>query len=226
MLFSRKKPIVPDYTMNSLSTPDRKSALTVVLASQSKYREAQLRQIHIQATIHPADIDETPKPGEPAEELAQRLALAKARRVAQARAQQNAPSALIIGCDQTASCNGERLFKPGTADIARQQLRMTSGQTVIFYSAVALLNTQTNKFQDDVIRTEVKFRQLTDQQISHYVERERPLDCAGSFKCEGLGIALFDYIRSDDPSALVGLPLIRLTDFLTTEQQSPLSTHG
>lgn len=208
--------------MTTLDPTAYSAELPLILASGSRYRQEQIKQLKLSAEPHPADIDETPIANESALQLALRLARAKAEYVALVRNQHSAADALIIGCDQTADCKGHLLHKPGTADIACEQLSWCSGHTVAFYSAICLLNSIDNTFQNDVVITEVKFRQLSNQQIHNYVAREQPLDCAGSFKCEGLGIALFERIRSDDPSALIGLPLIRLTDFLINAGRPPL----
>lgn len=181
----------------------------IILASGSPYRKAQIQQLQLSAKCIPAHIDESSRQGETAHTLALRLAQTKAKSVAL-----DYPAAIIIGCDQTASCEQRLLGKPGTNTKAEEQLVWCSGKSVHFHSAICAYSTVHKTILADVVTTEVKFRPLSKAQISDYVTREQPLDCAGSFKCEGLGIALFEYIRSDDPSALIGLPLIRLTDFL------------
>lgn len=183
--------------------------LPIILASGSPYRKIQMQQLQLPIKSIPAHIDETPRPGEAADSLALRLAQTKAQSVAR-----DNPTAIIVGCDQTASCEKRLLGKPGTSAKAEEQLTWCSGKSVYFYSALCAYNAVNKTILADIVTTEVKFRPLSQAQISNYVRREQPLDCAGSFKCEGLGIVLFEHIRSDDPSALIGLPLIRLTDFL------------
>lgn len=185
--------------------------LSLVLASSSRYRQAQLASLGIQADIHAPDIDETPLHKETALELALRLAAEKARKVAALY-----PDHLVIGADQVAviehEAGNELLGKPGTEDNARDQLRRCAGKQVLFYSALSVCHHTTHQQITDHEVTRVHFRQLTDTDIQGYVETEQPLDCAGSFKCEGRGVLLFDAIDSRDPSALVGLPLMLLRE--------------
>jgi septum formation protein len=150
------------------------------------------------------EVDETPLPGEAPRSLALRLALAKARAVAQLH-----PDAVVIGSDQVADLAGEPLGKPGHHERAVAQLRQMRGQTVVFQTAVAVVCAATGFEQIDLAPVEVKFRDLSDAEIERYLRAEQPYDCAGSAKSEGLGIALLDAIHSDDPTALIGLPLIR-----------------
>ena len=145
-----------------------------------------------------------------AENLAQRLARQKAQAVACAF-----PAALVIGCDQTLAFGNAILGKPGSRAAAMQQLQQLRGQTVIFHSALALLDTRDGSTQQAVVDTTVTYRDLTDTHIARYLDRDQPFDCAGSFKSESLGIAILASVQSDDPSALVGLPLIALTAMLT-----------
>lgn len=180
----------------------------LVLASGSTYRRAQLQQLGLAFTCRPVDINESVAPGETAREAALRLSTAKASAVVEPG------QILVIGSDQTAALDDKILGKPGTTDNAVNQLSACSGRQVTFYSGLCVLDTETSAVQQACIVTSVKFRKLTARQISHYISREQPLDCAGSFKCEGLGIALFESITSDDPSALIGLPLISLTKML------------
>lgn len=180
----------------------------LILASGSTYRRAQLQQLGLAFTCMPAAIDESIAPGETAREAALRLSIAKASAVAEQE------HALIIGSDQTAALDDNILGKPGTEDNAVNQLLACSDRQVTFYSGLCVLDTATGANRQACIVTSVKFRKLTNQQIRNYISREQPLDCAGSFKCEGLGIALFESITSDDPSALIGLPLISLTKML------------
>lgn len=150
-------------------------------------------------------VDETASPGETPAALAARLALAKARVVADRN-----PSALVIGSDQVAQHGGDSIGKPGNAEAACAQLRRFSGRTVVFHSAFALLCVESGfQFEEDVV-TEVRFRQLSEDEITRYVALDKPFDCAGSIRTESTGPALFEYMRSDDPSAIMGLPLIAL----------------
>lgn len=182
----------------------------LVLASSSRYRAAQLQTLGIAFRCESPDIDESPLPGESAVALALRLAAAKS----QAVASRCEPGALVIGCDQTVAFGEQVLGKPGDYDAAMRQLQQLRGQTVTFHSALALLDTRNGLLQQQVIDTTVRYRPLTDTQIAAYLERDRPFDCAGSFKSEALGIAILDAVHSDDPTALVGLPLITLTAML------------
>ncbi len=162
-------------------------------------------------TICP-EIDETPLPNEAPYEMSVRLAQHKALAVAA-----HFPEALIIGSDQVAHLNGKIFGKPGTPENAVRQLSQMSGQTVIFNTALALLNTKTRQLRHESVPTQVRFRTLSDTEIQRYVEKERPLDCAGSAKSEGLGISLLEAITCDDPTALIGLPLIALSKLLREE---------
>ncbi|WP_374246235.1 nucleoside triphosphate pyrophosphatase, partial [Zoogloea sp.] len=175
--------------------------MKLVLASTSTYRRELLQRFGLPFEVARPDIDESPLPGESPRGTAERLAIEKARAVAG-----QFDDALIIGSDQVAALGDIRFGKPGTVERAVAQLQQMSGQTVIFHTALALLNTQTGEAQLDVVPTEVRFRPLSHDEIVRYVERERPLDCAGSAKSEGLGIALLDALSGDDPNALVGLP--------------------
>jgi septum formation protein len=186
------------------------SSRQLILASSSVYRQRLLTQLGLSFKSLSPDIDESAHPNEPPEELTKRLAMAKAE-----RALLDHPTALIIGSDQVAELNGLILGKPHTQERAFAQLKHCSGQTVRFFTSVALVSSQNH--QIDLVTTEVQFRRLSDSQINSYIKKEEPLDCAGSFKCEGLGVALFKSIRSDDPSALIGLPLISLTHMLCAE---------
>ncbi len=186
--------------------------MKLVLASTSAYRRELLQRFNLPFEVARPDIDESPLPGEHPRSTAERLAIEKARAVAG-----NFADALIIGSDQVAAMGDIRFGKPGTVERAVAQLRQMSGQTVIFHTALALLNTTTGEAQIDVVPTEVRFRTLSDDEIVRYVEKERPLDCAGSAKSEGLGITLLDALSGDDPNALVGLPLIALARMLRHE---------
>ena len=176
----------------------------VVLGSTSRYRRELLSRLNLPFEVASPDVDETPGPGEAPRDLALRLALAKARAVAHLY-----PEAVVIGSDQVADLAGQPLGKPGTHERAVQQLRQMRGQTVIFQTAVATVCQASGFEQVDIAPVEVRFRDLSDEEIERYLRAEQPYDCAGSAKSEGLGIALLDAIDSDDPSALVGLPLIR-----------------
>lgn len=174
----------------------------LVLASTSRYRAELLSRLRLPfETVRP-DVDEVPAAGESPASLALRLATAKATAVAATR-----PEALVIGSDQVASCDGRILGKPGTRANAIAQLQAMSGREVVFLTAVAVASAG-GPGEQALDTTTVRFRQLPDDEIARYVDAESPLDCAGSFKCEGLGIALFESIESRDPTALVGLPLI------------------
>ncbi|MBD9392098.1 Maf family nucleotide pyrophosphatase [Acidovorax sp. ACV01] len=176
----------------------------LVLGSTSRYRRELLQRLNLPFDVAAPNVDETPLPGEAPRALALRLALAKARAVAQQH-----PEAVVIGSDQVADLAGEPLGKPGLHERAVEQLRQMRGQTVIFQTALAVVCTATGFEQVDLAPVEVKFRDLSDAEIERYLRAEQPYDCAGSAKSEGLGIALLDAIHSDDPTALIGLPLIR-----------------
>jgi septum formation protein len=174
----------------------------VVLASTSAYRASLLRRLLDHFEQASPGTDEDPLPDEAPAARAARLAEAKARAVAATR-----PGCVVIGSDQVADLEGTVLDKPGTVHAAHRQLAASSGREVVFHTAVCVIDTRGDAFVH-VDETRVTFRLLSAQDIERYVERERPLDCAGSFKCEGLGIALFERIANEDPTALVGLPLI------------------
>lgn len=186
------------------------TAPRIVLASGSRYRRAQIAQLGLAVDAIAPDIDESDLPGESPAAAAARLAQAKAAHIAA-----HHPDALVIGSDQVADLHGQRLGKPGTASRAIAQLRACSGQTVQFHTALCVLAPGHAPMQH-LDRTDVAFRTLQDDEIARYVAREQPLDCAGSFKVEGLGICLFEHVRSEDPSALIGLPLIALARILRT----------
>ena len=188
------------------STGDRGRAL--VLGSTSRYRRELLERLRVPFVVESPDVDETPLIGESPRELALRLALAKARAVARRH-----PQAVVIGSDQVADLGGEPLGKPGTHERALEQLRRMRGQTVVFQTAVAVVCEATRFEQLELAPVSVRFRSLDegldDAEIEHYLRAERPYDCAGAAKSEGLGIVLLSQIDNDDPTALVGLPLIR-----------------
>ena len=186
-------------------------AIDLVLASTSRYRRELLSRLLPQFRVETPDVDETPRENETPADLALRLARAKAVAVAAKN-----PGALVIGSDQVAEVDGRALGKPGTAERARAQLAASSGRTVVFHTAICLADARARPIRElaatDITR--VVFRTLSAEEIARYVERENPLDCAGSFKSEGLGIALFERIETTDPTALIGLPLIALADLL------------
>ena len=176
----------------------------VILASTSRYRRELLTRLHLPFEVHAPEVDETPLDSETPRALAERLALEKANAVAA-----RFPDAVVIGSDQVADLAGEALGKPGTHDKAVAQLRRMRGQTVVFQTAVAVVCAETGFEQLDLAPVKVRFRDLSDAEIQTYLLAEQPYDCAGSARSEGLGIALLEAIESDDPTALVGLPLIR-----------------
>lgn len=182
--------------------------LPVVLASTSPFRRELLQRIGIAFETAAPDVDESPLPGETPEMLVQRLSEAKARAIGKTR------QGLIIGSDQVATSGDEILGKPGTHENAIVQLRKLSGRLVTFQTGLCLLNSASNEMQVDVIPFRVQFRTLDEQQIERYLRADQPYNCAGSFKSEGLGITLFERMDGDDPTALIGLPLIRLTGML------------
>ena len=181
----------------------------LVLGSTSRYRAELLRRIYADFEQRSPGTDEHPLSGETPRERALRLAVAKARGAAA-----DLHDALVIGSDQVADCDGLVLDKPGTLERAREQLAACSGREVHFHTALCLYDTRNGAERIHVDHTRVCFRSLDAAEIVRYVEREQPLDCAGSFKCEGLGISLFERIDNEDPSALVGLPLIALARLL------------
>ena len=176
----------------------------LILGSTSRYRHELLSRLRWPFEVVAPEVDETPLAGEAPKDLATRLALAKARAVAA-----QFPQALVIGSDQVADLQGQPLGKPGTHERARAQLRQMSGQTVVFQTALAVVCQASGFEQVDLAPVQVQFRDLSDAEIEHYLLTEQPYDCAGSAKSEGLGIALLERIDNDDPTALIGLPLIR-----------------
>jgi septum formation protein len=184
----------------------------LILASSSRYRATLLERLALPFRSCSPDIDERPLPGETPQALVTRLAAGKA--AAGAALAAPGTSALVIGSDQVAVSDDAMLGKPGTAARAREQLATLSGRRVTFLTGLCLLDTASGDMQQQVAITEVAFRTLDPAEIADYVAREQPLDCAGAFKSEALGIALLDAIRSDDPTALIGLPLIALCRML------------
>jgi len=180
----------------------------LILASGSRYRRELLERLRVPFRVHSPDSDESPLPGEAPEELVRRLAELKARTVAA-----RVPEAWVIGSDQVAVCRDRIVGKPCNAERAAAQLHAASGTSVSFLTAVCLLRSAGDMEQHLDVTT-VRFRTLSEAEIARYIELERPFDCAGSFKAEGLGISLFESIDSRDPTALVGLPLIWLSGAL------------
>jgi len=188
----------------------------IILASTSRYRRELLARLKVPFTARSPDVVEDAIAGEAPAAMAARLALAKAASIA-------AANAIVIGSDQVASLDGQVLRKPGSAEVAVAQLRLAQGRTVVFNTAVAVIATGSGTTLRHVDRTEVLFRRLDDAALERYVQLESPLDCAGSFKSEGLGVALFERISSEDPTALVGLPLIFVAEALRKLGADPLS---
>lgn len=176
----------------------------LILGSSSRYRRELLQRLNLTFSTATPEVDETPQANEAPAALAQRLALAKAQAVAHRH-----PEALVIGSDQVANLNGQALGKPGTHERAVAQLQAMRGQSVIFHTALAVVHAERDLVLQDMADVRVQFRDLTDAEIERYLRAEQPYDCAGAAKSEGLGIALLASIDNDDPSALVGLPLIR-----------------
>ena len=181
----------------------------LILGSASRYRRELLARLRVPFDVVSPDVDETPLTGEAPQALAARLALAKAKAVAALH-----PQAVVIGSDQVADLNGEPLGKPGTHERAVRQLQRMRGQTVVFQTAVSVVCQESHFEQTELAQIKVHFRNLSDTEIEAYLRAEEPYDCAGSAKSEGLGIALLDAIDNDDPTALIGLPMIRTARLL------------
>ncbi len=186
--------------------------MEIVLASASPYRRELLARLNQAFTVCSPDIDETPREKEAGPDLALRLAESKARAVAASH-----PRALVIGSDQVAVLDGQLIGKPGNHERASAQLRAASGKTLRFHTALCLLNTGSGEAQRALVPCTVVFRHLSQNMIEGYLRHEKPYDCAGAFKSEGMGIALLESMRTEDPTALIGLPLIRLTHMLMKE---------
>lgn len=186
--------------------------MKLVLASSSPFRKEVLSRLGLPFDTVSPNADETVRENEPPSELVVRLASLKAETAAH-----DYPDALIIGSDQVAALDGRILGKPGDHQKAVQQLQMASGRSVMFYTGLCLLNSKTGISQTDYSIFTVKFRDLTDEQIENYLQKEKPYNCAGSFKSEALGSALFDSLDGDDPTSLIGLPLIKLIRMLEHE---------
>ena len=181
----------------------------LILGSSSRYRRELLERLRLPFTVVAPQVDETPLPGEAPAALAQRLALAKARAVAELH-----PQAVVIGSDQVADLDGQTLGKPGSHERALEQLRLLSGRPAVFHTAVAVVRGDTRFEEVTLASVTVRFRTLGAEEIERYLRLEEPYDCTGSARSEGLGIALLEAIHSDDPTALVGLPLIRTSRLL------------
>jgi septum formation protein len=186
---------------------------TLILASSSSYRRELLQKLQIPFNCVSPKLDESALPDEKPHQTALRLAQEKAKKVAI-----EYPHALIIGCDQVATLEGITLGKPLNHKNAKNQLQTMRGKEVTFYSAICLYNAETDTMQSEVVPYLVKFRHLTDQEIENYLTKDQPYQCAGSAKSEGLGIALIERMIGEDPNALVGLPLIKLTSMLANEK--------
>ncbi|MEY4155833.1 MAG: hypothetical protein RJB64_554 [Pseudomonadota bacterium] len=195
--------------MTSSAATHATSPPPLILGSTSRNRRELLERLQLPFEVHAPQVDETPRAGEPPENLARRLALAKARAVAA-----RYPQAVVIGSDQVADLEGEPLGKPGTHERAVEQLRRMRGRTVIFQTALSVVCLARGFEMSDLAAVKVRFRALSDTEIETYLRHEEPYDCAGSAKSEGLGIALLESIDNDDPTALVGLPLIRTARML------------
>ncbi len=189
--------------------------MRLILASSSRYRQEMLARLGLPFTAIPPNIDETPLPKENPAQLALRLSIEKAQAVAMQH-----PDALVIGSDQVATMDGDPIGKPGSFERAQAQLRRLSGQAVEFHSALCVTDGKRQETADVV--TICRFRALGDAEIDTYLQRERPFDTAGSAKAEGLGIALMDSMQSDDPTAIIGLPLIALCRMLRSFGLNPL----
>ena len=204
-----------------LSQPAKNPARTLVLGSGSAYRRALLERLGIPFSVISPDIDETPRPQEHPAATARRLAREKAKAVANLLPETQ-KNALIIGSDQVAVVGDQIYGKPGTHEKAVAQLQALSGQTVRFETALCLYDASIGQVQEELIGTEVEFRELSLAEIEAYLQREPAYDCAGSAKSEALGIALLDRLSGDDPTALVGLPLIALCRMLRHAGFNPL----
>jgi septum formation protein len=208
-------------TSNPSSRGTGGASRSLVLASTSRYRQALLWRLGVPFHAVAPDADETPHAGERPRETALRLSEAKARSVAVSH-----PDALIIGSDQVADCDGRPIGKPGSHDGAVALLTALSGRAVVFYTGLALLDARSSRCATAMVDVRSTFRRLSAAEIERYVSLEQPYDCAGAVKSEGLGIALFESIESDDPTALIGLPLIRLTGMLRDAGVSVLTAHS
>ncbi len=189
-----------------------------MLGSTSRYRRELMERLGLPFDVASPEVDEAPRPGEAPGPLALRLSEAKARAVAA-----RFPDAIVIGSDQVADCDGRAIGKPGHRDRAVAELRALSGRTVVFHTGVAVVDAATGRCQREMVDVTSVFRVLSDAEIAAYLDREAPYDCAGGVKSEALGITLFERIASDDPTALIGLPLIALGRMLRAEGVDPLA---
>ena len=205
------------WMTSSPSSPPHPITPPLILGSTSRYRRELLQRLHWPFEVVSPEVDETPLPGEAPAALAVRLALAKAQAIARQR-----PDAVVIGSDQVADLNGQPIGKPGNHERATAQLRSLSGQCAVFQTAVSVVHAAAGFAQTLLAPVKVQFRVLSDAEIENYLRLEQPYDCAGSAKCETLGIALLASIDSDDPTALIGLPLIRTCDLLRAAGINPL----
>jgi len=201
-----------ELSKNTVKTATSFPASRLVLASGSRHRRALLERLGLAFEVVAPDVDETALPGETPADTATRLAEAKARAVARSHA-----DALVIGSDQIADLGGRPIGKPRDRADALEQLRSMRDRTVVFHTAVAVVNAATGTCRSALVDVASTFRNLDDAALGAYLDREAPFDCAGSVKSEGLGVSLFTRIASDDPTALIGLPLIRLIDLLEAE---------
>ena len=208
---------LPHSPPNGTAAPDAPVLPRLILGSTSPYRRELLQRLRLPFTVQSPQVDETALPGEASGALALRLALAKAHAVAL-----TAPDAVVIGADQVADLGGQTIGKPGDHARATAQLRQMRGQTVVFQTALAVVRLATGFAQAVCVPVTVRFRALTDAEIERYLRLEQPYDCAGSAKCEALGIALLEAIHSDDPTALIGLPLIQTCALLRAAGLDPL----
>ncbi|MBO1924201.1 nucleoside triphosphate pyrophosphatase [Thiomicrorhabdus sp. 6S3-12] len=194
-------------TSHSQTNPESNGLPPVILGSTSIFRQQMLEKLHLPFDTDKPEVDETPLQGEQPEAMVARLSLAKAQAVARKHS-----DALVIGSDQCAVFDNRPIGKPHTFAAAQQQLRQFSGQSITFYTGLVVINGRTGKIYQKMDTTVVHFRELSDNVIDNYLTIEQPLNCAGSFKSEGLGVTLFQRIDSRDPNALIGLPLMDLTD--------------
>lgn len=192
--------------------------MRLILASTSRYRRELLARLRCPFDVVAPEVDETPQAGEAPPALAVRLAWAKAETVARRH-----PEALVIGSDQVAELDGDAIGKPGTHERATEQLRRMSGRSVVFHTALCVMHHASGFAKAERVPVQVRFRALHDDEIERYLRLEQPYDCAGSAKCETLGIALLEAIDNNDPTALVGLPLIRTAALLREAGFDPLA---
>ena len=192
-------------------------SLSLILASGSVYRKRLMQQLQLEFMTCSPNIDELPRVKETAQAMVLRLAIEKAQAVAKIY-----PGHIIISSDQAAVLNNQIMGKPHYFEQALEQLKRASGNTVVFYTSLCVLNTASGCQQLAVDEYQVTFRPLTDSEIIHYIERDKPFDCAGSFKAESLGILLFESMQGNDYNSLIGLPLIKLTGMLKNEGISPV----